>query len=145
MSTNYIYNNIKLSHDDFIFYKSLPTKEKILFLYDICLEVEEANESSNVDKDESAILNEQIESIIKESKNESYVHVLILEDLIVFSGNLKSSIEETKRIFYTDGCIFIKCKDPNIKIPDQYKKLQTHFKIFEVHELLSFSSPISLN
>lgn len=145
MSTNYIYNNIKLSHDDFIFYKNLPTKEKILFLYDICLEVEDLNETAELDKDESSILNEQVDFIVKESKNESYVHVLILEDLIIFSGNLKSSVDETKRIFYTDGCIFIKCKDPNIVIPEQYKKLQEHFKIFEVHELLSFSSPISLN
>jgi hypothetical protein len=145
MDTNYIYNNIKLSHDDFIFYKNLPTKEKILFLYDICLEVEDSDESHNLDKDEDSILNEQIDFIIQESKNENYVHVLILEDLIIFSGNLESSVTETKRLFYTDGCIFLKSKNFDINSIENFKKLKDHFKIIEVHELLSFSSPISLN
>jgi hypothetical protein len=144
MNTNYVYNNIKLSHDDFIFYKGLPTKEKILFLYDICLDVEESNENSDLD-DENISLNEQIDFIIKESKNENYVHVLILEELIVFSGNLKSSVTETKRLFYADGFIFLRSKNVDIDSIENFKKLKDYFKIIEVHELLSFSSPVSLN
>jgi len=145
MNTNYVYNNIKLSHDDFIFYKGLPTKEKILFLYDICLDVEESNENSDLDNDENISLNEQIDFIIKESKNENYVHVLILEELIVFSGNLESSVTETKRLFYADGFIFLRSKNVDIDSIENFKKLKDYFKIIEVHELLSFSSPISLN
>jgi hypothetical protein len=145
MNTNYVYNNIKLSHDDFIFYKGLPTKEKILFLYDICLDVEESNENSDLDNDENISLNEQIDFIIKESKNENYVHVLILEELIVFSGNLESSVTETKRLFYADGFIFLRSKNVDIDSIENFKKLKDCFKIIEVHELLSFSSPISLN
>jgi hypothetical protein len=145
MKENYIYNNINLSHDDFIFYKSLTTKEKILFLYDICLEVEEHNESSDVINDENVSLNEQIDFIIKESKNENYVHVLILDELIVFSGNLESSVTETKRLFYADGCIFLRSKNIDIDSIENFKKIKNHFKIIEVYELLSFSSPISLN
>ena len=145
MNTNYIYNNIKLSHDDFIFYKGLPTKEKILFLYDICLDVEESNENSDLDNDENISLNEQIDFIIKESKNENYVHVLILEELIVFSGNLESSVTETKRLFYADGFIFLRSKNVDIDSIENFKKLKDYFKIIEVHELLSFSSPVSLN
>jgi hypothetical protein len=144
MNTNYVYNNIKLSHDDFIFYKGLPTKEKILFLYDICLDVEESNENSDLD-DENISLNEQIDFIIKESKNENYVHVLILEELIVFSGNLESSVTETKRLFYADGFIFLRSKNVDIDSIENFKKLKDYFKIIEVHELLSFSSPVSLN
>jgi hypothetical protein len=145
MNTNYVYNNIKLSHDDFIFYKGLPTKEKILFLYDICLDVEESNENSDLDNDENISLNEQIDFIIKESKNENYVHVLILEELIVFSGNLESSVTETKRLFYADGFIFLRSKNVDIDSIENFKKLKDCFKIIEVHELLSFSSPVSLN
>jgi|LakMenEpi03Aug12_release.lakeMendotaPanAssembly.Ray.scaffolds.fasta_scaffold655457_3 hypothetical protein len=145
MNTNYVYNNIKLSHDDFIFYKGLPTKEKILFLYDICLDVEESNENSDLDNDENISLNEQIDFIIKESKNENYVHVLILEELIVFSGNLESSVTETKRLFYADGFIFLRSKNVDIDSIENFKKLKDYFKIIEVHELLSFSSPVSLN
>ena len=145
MNTNYVYNNIKLSHDDFIFYKGLPTKEKILFLYDICLDVEEPNENSDLDNDENVSLNEQIDFIIKESKNENYVHVLILEELIVFSGNLESSVTETKRLFYADGFIFLRSKNVDIDSIENFKKLKDYFKIIEVHELLSFSSPVSLN
>jgi hypothetical protein len=145
MNTNYVYNNIKLSHDDFIFYKGLPTKDKILFLYDICLDVEESNENSDLDNDENISLNEQIDFIIKESKNENYVHVLILEELIVFSGNLESSVTETKRLFYADGFIFLRSKNVDIDSIENFKKLKDYFKIIEVHELLSFSSPVSLN
>jgi len=145
MNTNYVYNNIKLSHDDFIFYKGLPTKEKILFLYDICLDVEESNENSDLDNDENISLNEQIDFIIKESKNENYVHVLILEELIVLSGNLESSVTETKRLFYADGFIFLRSKNVDIDSIENFKKLKDYFKIIEVHELLSFSSPVSLN
>lgn len=139
-----VYETIILNKDDYDFFNGLTTREKILFLYDLCLEVENLEEESVVDEDE-LFTSDLLRILATESRNELYVHVLILDDIIIFSGNLEESITNTKRLFFNDGFIFTKCKLNYPDINEHVQKLSNFFKIIEVHDLISYSIPMSLN
>jgi hypothetical protein len=148
MNTTYVYDSIFLSAEDLNFYKSLTTRNQILFLYDLCLEVEPQNDIDNIDeiKEPGCFLNNNlIKSLSIESKNEIYVHVIILQDLIIFAANLEDSLQKTKNIFYNDGFIFMKSKDIILQNHKDIVTLCNFFKIVEIYDLLSITIPISLN
>lgn len=147
MSATYVYDSIVLSAEDLDFFKSLPNQNKILFLYDLCLEVEQEEMFEEPEEEiPGRILNNKlIKSLEHESKNEIYVHVIILEDLIIFAGNLESSMQQSKNIFYNDGFIFTKNKDTILKNQEDILILNKFFKIVEIHDLLAITIPISLN
>jgi hypothetical protein len=142
MNELYVYDNIILSKEDFDFYQSLPNQQKILFLYDLCLSVEEDFETEIND---SVITNETLKFIANESKNELYVYVVLVNKSIIFFGNSDLTLSSTKRIFFNDGYIFIKSDLRTNDINGYIEILQKFFKYHEVHDILSYSLPISLN
>jgi hypothetical protein len=142
MNELYVYDNIILSKEDFDFYQSLPNQQKILFLYDLCLSVEEDFETEIND---SVITNETLKFIANESKNELYVYVVLVNKSIIFFGNSDMALSSTKRIFFNDGYIFIKSDLRTNDINGYIEILQKFFKYHEVHDILSYSLPISLN
>jgi hypothetical protein len=143
MNTTYVYDNIVLTKEDYDFYQNLPSKDKILFLFDLCLDVEPEQEFDDI---ESPIFtNDVLKFLAQESKNESYVHVLILDGIIVFSGNLNEPIDYTKNFFFNEGYIFTRNESLNDEISDHLDILNKFFKYHQIYELLSYSLPISLN
>ena len=145
MNELYVYDNIVLSKEDFDFYQSLPNQQKILFLYDLCLSVEEEEEDFETEVADSVITNETLKFIANESKNELYVYVVLVNKSIIFFGNSDKALSDTKRIFFNDGYIFIKSELRTKDINEYIELLQKFFKHYEVHDILSYSLPISLN
>ena len=42
-----VYNSIVLNKSDYDFFSSLPNREKLLFLFDLCLEIENPSDINN--------------------------------------------------------------------------------------------------
>jgi hypothetical protein len=145
MNNFYVYDNIVLSKEDFDFYQSLPNQQKILFLYDLCLSVEEKEEDFETEINDSVITNETLKFIANESKNELYVYVVLVNKSIIFFGNSDMALSSAKRFFFNDGYIFIKSALHTNDINGYIEILQKFFKHYEVHDILSYSLPISLN
>lgn len=144
MNQTFIYDSILLSEEDYKFYQDLPTQNKILFLYDLCLEVEQQELNEHIDESE-IFTPKLIKELEGHSRNGLYVHVLILDEIIIFSGNNTDSVINTKKLFFSDGFIFMSCKVNYPDINEHVEKLSTFFKFIEVHDLISYSLPMSLN
>jgi hypothetical protein len=146
MNDLFVYENIMLSKYDLQFYNDLSSKDKILFLFDLCLKVEGEQEDEEFEDIESPVFTaDTLKLLSSNSKNESYVHVLILDDIIVFSGNLEDSIDYTKKMFFNEGYIFIRKDSLLNEISEHVDILKNFFKHHQIYELLSQSIPISLN
>ena len=148
----FVYDNIFLTKDDYEFFQSLPNREKLLFLYDLCLEVEEFEEDfedeyleTEHDPEKGLISNKLLKVLEQSSHDIAYVHILMLPDALVISGNLQSTINSTKNYLFSDGYIFTKSLDHEHLLKDEVLKLKTCFKFVEVYKLFSIIYPTSLN
>jgi hypothetical protein len=79
------------------------------------------------------------------SYDSNYVHILLLPDSLVISGNLPSTIDSTKKYLFNDGYIFTKEPFNNKFLDKELKMLRQYFKYVEVYKLLSIIHPSSLN
>ena len=112
----------------------------------MCLKVEGEQEDQEFEDIESPVFTaDTLKLLSSNSKNESYVHVLILDDIIVFSGNLEDSIDYTKKMFFNEGYIFLRKDSLLNEISEHVDILKNFFKYHQIYELLSQSIPISLN
>lgn len=148
----FVYDNIFLNKDDYEFFQSLPNREKLLFLYDLCLEVEEFEEDNEEELFEpeegspNSFLTPKLLKFLEQASYDSnYVHILLLPDSLVISGNLSSTIDSTKKYLFNDGYIFTKEPFNNKFLDKELKMLQQYFKYVEVYKLLSIIHPSSLN
>lgn len=150
-NTSYVYDNIFLNEVDYKFFQSLPVKEKLIFLYDLCLEVENFNEEfeneyETIDDEEGVLLpNKLLKFLEQASYDQNYVHILMLPDALVISGNLETALESTKKYLFNDGYIFTIDNEVQHLLDKEVKQLQLYFKHVEVHKLLSIIYPTSLN
>jgi len=148
----FVYDNIVLNKDDYEFFQSLPNREKLLFLYDLCLEVEEFEDGFEEEflepeegSENNLISNKLLRVLEQSSYDPNYVHILLLPDALVISGNGISSIQSTKNYLFNDGYIFTKPPAEEHLLKNEVLKLQTCFKYVEVYRLLSIIHPTSLN
>ena len=148
---SYVYDNIVLNELDYKFFQSLPVKEKLIFLYDLCLEVENHNEEledeyEDTEEEDGKILpNKLLKFFEQASCDQNYVHILILPDILVISGNLTTTLSSTKNYLFNEGYIFTSDTDSYQLLNNEVKQLQTYFKYVEVYKLLSIIYPTSLN
>ena len=149
---SYVYDNIILNEADYKFFQGLPVKEKLIFLYDLCLEVENYNEEFEDDyqdlddEEEGKILpNKLLKFFDQATYDKNYVHILILPDILVISGNLQTTLDSTKKYLFNDGYIFTNDSNSYQLLNNEVKQLQTYFKYVEVYKLLSIIYPTSLN
>jgi hypothetical protein len=148
---SYVYDNIVLNELDYKFFQSLPVREKLIFLYDLCLEVENHNEEledeyeDNEEEDGKILPNKLLKFFEQASCDQNYVHILILPDILVISGNLTTTLSSTKNYLFNEGYIFTSDTDSYQLLNNEVKQLQTYFKYVEVYKLLSIIYPTSLN
>jgi len=148
---SYVYDNIVLNELDYKFFQSLPVREKLVFLYDLCLEVENHNEEledeyEDTEEEDGKILpNKLLKFFEQASCDQNYVHILILPDILVISGNLTTTLSSTKNYLFNEGYIFTSDTDSYQLLNNEVKQLQTYFKYVEVYKLLSIIYPTSLN
>jgi hypothetical protein len=148
---SYVYDNIVLNELDYKFFQSLPVREKLIFLYDLCLEVENHNEEledeyEDTEEEDGKILpNKLLKFFEQASCDQNYVHILILPDILVISGNLTTTLSSTKNYLFNEGYIFTSDTDSYQLLNNEVKQLQTYFKYVEVYKLLSIIYPTSLN
>ena len=148
---SYVYDNIVLNELDYKFFQSLPVKEKLIFLYDLCLEVENHNEGledeyeDTEEEDGKLLPNKLLKFFEQASCDQNYVHILILPDILVISGNLTTTLSSTKNYLFNEGYIFTLDTDSYQLLNNEVKQLQTYFKYVEVYKLLSIIYPTSLN
>lgn len=148
----YVYDNINLNEADYKFFQGLSVREKLIFLYDLCLEVENYNEEFEDDyqdfaeEEEGKILpNKLLKFFEQATYDKNYVHILILPDILVISGNLQTTLDSTKKYLFNDGYIFTTDNNAYQLLNNEVKQLQTYFKYVEVYKLLSIIYPTSLN
>jgi len=147
----YVYDNIVLNELDYKFFQSLPVREKLIFLYDLCLEVENYNEEledeyeDTEEEDNKLLPNKLLKFFEQASCDRNYVHILILPDILVISGNLQTTLDSTKKYLFSEGYIFTSDTDSYQLLNNEVKQLQTYFKYVEVYKLLSIIYPSSLN
>jgi hypothetical protein len=148
---SYVYDNIVLNELDYKFFQSLPVKEKLIFLYDLCLEVENHDEEledeyeDTEEEDGKLLPNKLLKFFEQASCDQNYVHILILPDILVISGNLTTTLSSTKNYLFNEGYIFTSDTDSYQLLNNEVKQLQTYFKYVEVYKLLSIIYPTSLN
>jgi len=147
----FVYDNIVLNKDDYDFFHSLPIREKLLFLYDLCLEVEnfeepEEEEFNEERTDSKELLSKKLLGFLDQASTDpNYVHILMLPELLVVSGNTEFSVSTTKNYLYNDGYIFVTSTRTGFLLNDEVNELKKRFKYVEVLDLLSIIHPTSLN
>lgn len=153
-----VYNSIVLNKSDYDFFSSLPNREKLLFLFDLCLEIENPSDINNdEDLDEFEQENEENEEvpelfskkmlkfIDENSKDPNYVHIVLLPDILVIATNNKFSMTSTKNFLFNDGYIFLTAKDKNLLVDIEIYELRKRFRHLEIFDLLEVIHPTSLN
>jgi len=148
---SYVYDNIVLNELDYKFFRSLPVREKLIFLYDLCLEVENHDEEledeyEDTEEEDNKLLPSKLLKFFEQAScDQNYVHILILPDILVISGNLTTTLSSTKNYLFSEGYIFTSDTDSYQLLNNEVKQLQTYFKYVEVYKLLSIIYPTSLN
>ena len=156
--TSLVYDSIFLNEADYDFFSSLPNREKLLFLFDLCLEVEgpisidndedlEELDYEDEEKDEVPELfsKKMLKFIDENSKDPNYVHIVLLPDILVIATNNKFSMNSTKNFLFNDGYIFVTATGKNLLLDIEIHELRKRFRHLEVFDLLEVIHPTSLN
>jgi hypothetical protein len=145
----FVYETIILNKDDYDFFKGLPTREKLLFLYDLCLEVEnleDVEEDYVIDSNSTELLDKKLLTFLDQACSDpNYVHILLLPDVLILAGNTEFAIASTKTYLYSDGYIFVTSTRQGLLLDNEINEFKKRFKYVEVLDLLSIIHPGSLN
>lgn len=143
-----IFDKFFIDEEDFDFYKSLSSSEKLLFLHDLICEESYGSGSTITEQPERLSVQEMIKrledsiSMIIETsvQKNSVASLVILNNFAIINSNAKKQIVKVASDLVHNGYILTK-----FKITKQQSKVYKKNKFCTVYKILGKTQEISLN
>lgn len=142
------FNDYIIDEDDFIFYESLPTDERILFLYDLICE-DAYGPGSIIEEDITPIdfkdmiknFEDKLGMIIEASIKDSVkVNIAFVNNLIVFNSNSEYELDLAVRDLMIEGMILSR-----FKMTESAKRVFHKQKFCKIYHIIDRVAGFSMN
>lgn len=139
------FNTLQFTQGDLEFYMSLNQSLKLLYLYDITLEV---NDKILTEEDNSEEM-EVVKVKLPENPDNLACVVLTKKHIFVYSPDLKT-LDIVKNKVFEDGILYSSILNENYKFEDVsdaeiYKSFINKYKNIHVYKVLGLNNPLNLN
>jgi len=145
------FNDYIIDEDDFIFYESLPTDERILFLYDLICE--EAYGPGSMEPEPMSIeksfkfedmirsFEEKLGMIIEASIKDSVkVNIAFVNNMVVFNSNSEYELDLAVRDMMIEGMLLTR-----FKMTESAKRVFHKQKYCKIYKIIDQVSAFSMN